>query len=152
MSRDIVRQLGGSGAEQEIPLAFQLISEDKKYLWVFDVVDKPAVEIVVLGLDWLSGAGQPMLTKRQTPVPIIEPIPIAGTETSYNLGTKLSSDAQVRRPASASPHMADPKNKVDEREKLDHRRTSDLAVPEPTHRPQSAPPQEKAENASTNPF
>lgn len=32
VSRDIVRQLGGSGTEQEIPLAFQLISEDKKYL------------------------------------------------------------------------------------------------------------------------
>ena len=147
MSRDVVKPLGCSGEEKEIPLAFHVISEDKSYLWIFDVVDEPTATLVV-GLDWLCGAGQSLLAKRQTSVPIIEPVPISGKAAFDNQDANSSLDSHARRPASASPHMANSKSAVSERDELDHRRISDLAVPDPSHRPQSAPAQEKAENAS----
>lgn len=148
VSREIVRQLGCSGDELEIALAFHFISEDKKYVWLFDVVDELGA-VLVVGSDWLSSAGQSNLARRQTSPPIIGPVPTSGKAIVDDQDTNLSMISSVARPASASPRMPNLEIQVDARKTLDHRRTSDLTVPEPYDRPQSAPAQDKAENAST---
>ena len=148
VSRGLVKQLGCSGDEMEIALAFHFISEDKKHVWVFDVVDERGAELAV-GSDWLSGAGQSILTRRQTSPPVSGPVSFSGKAIVDNRDTDSSSISSIARPASPSPRIANLEIQVDAGKTLDHRRTSDLAVPEPYDRPQSAPAQEKAENAST---
>ena len=149
MSPEILRQLGCSGDEQEIALSFHVVREDKNYVWIFDVVDELGAELV-LGSDWLSDAGQSILRKHEeTAATIIEPVPISGKAAIDHRDVNPSFGSAFPRPASASPHTASAKHQVDGREPLDHRRKSDLTVSGPSHRPQSAPTLEKAENART---